>query len=142
MSSSIAGHPKVSKAAVFDIVTPDVATGLEVATAELIGIMNECLSAFPNLGHNYEIHVSHSSSESDELPWPMIAHLLMSMSLVSDVALGRVPENLRTNVTDILSQTKSSSSQKRALLIKKGLLRSTVDELEALSDTCRFLIFS
>jgi translation initiation factor 2-alpha kinase 4 len=32
-------------------------------------------------------------------------------------------------------QAKSSWAQKRAMLLKKGLLRSTVDELEVLSDT-------
>jgi eukaryotic translation initiation factor 2-alpha kinase 4 len=42
---------------------------------------------------------------------------------------------MKNSVLDILEQTKSSASQKRVLLLKKGLLRSTVDELEALMET-------
>lgn len=35
---------------------------------------------------------------------------------------------------DIMNQSKSSSSQKRAALLKKGLLRSTADELEIFAE--------
>lgn len=35
---------------------------------------------------------------------------------------------------DIMNQSKSSSSQKRAALLKKGLLRSTADELEVFAE--------
>lgn len=35
---------------------------------------------------------------------------------------------------DIMNQSKSSSSQKRAGLLKKGLLRSTADELEVFAE--------
>lgn len=51
-----------------------------------------------------------------------------------ELALSRVPSNMRQNVMDIMNQSKSSLAQKRALLLKKGILRSAVDELEALAD--------
>ncbi|KDQ55382.1 hypothetical protein JAAARDRAFT_37399 [Jaapia argillacea MUCL 33604] len=110
----IAGHPKFSKAAVFDIITPDLENGPIAATAEAIVVVHRCLDSFPGIGQNYEIRISHSS--------------------IPDLALNRVSEEVRQDVIDIITQTKSSSSQKRALLLKKGLLRSTADELEILSD--------
>jgi len=48
--------------------------------------------------------------------------------------LGRVPHDIRDPVIEIL-QAKSTWAQKRAMLLKKGLLRSAVDELEILCDT-------
>lgn len=54
--------------------------------------------------------------------------------LVVDLALNRIPSDLRPSVVEIISQPKSSPSQKRALLLKKGLLRSTADELEVLAE--------
>jgi translation initiation factor 2-alpha kinase 4 len=53
---------------------------------------------------------------------------------VVDLALDRIPTDLRPAIVDIINQSKSSLSQKRALLLKKGLLRSTTDELEILSE--------
>jgi len=52
--------------------------------------------------------------------------------LVVDLALSRIPEELRSSVIEIINQSKSTAPQKRASLLKKGLLRSTTDELEAL----------
>lgn len=57
------GHPKVTNAAVFDIITPDLTHGPTVASAELISMMNRCLDMFPNLSQTYDIHVSHSKSK-------------------------------------------------------------------------------
>lgn len=60
------GHPKPLKAAVFDIITPDVVNGQSAAAAaaaEAIAIVNSCLEGFANLGH-YEIHISHTKCES------------------------------------------------------------------------------
>lgn len=54
---------------------------------------------------------------------------------VIELALSRVPHDIRDSVIDIIMQTKSTWAQKRAMLLKKGLLRSTVDELEILCDT-------
>ncbi|PFH46932.1 hypothetical protein AMATHDRAFT_7250 [Amanita thiersii Skay4041] len=110
----LAGHPKVSKAAAFDIITQDLKWGPIAAGAEIISVVDECLNSFPNLGTNYEIRISH-------------AHIV-------ELVLGRLPAGQRNAVVEILNQPKSSSSQKRALLLKKGLLRSTADELEILSD--------
>jgi len=53
---------------------------------------------------------------------------------VVELALSRVPQDIRGCVLEIITQAKSSWAQKRAMLLKKGLLRSTVDELEVLSD--------
>lgn len=48
--------------------------------------------------------------------------------------MNRVPADARSSVTEIILQSKSTSVQKRALLLKKGLPRTTVDELEILSE--------
>ncbi|KAH9956146.1 hypothetical protein BC827DRAFT_1139950 [Russula dissimulans] len=111
----VAGHPRVFKAAVFDIISTDVANSGPVSIAESIIIVNQCLDSFPNLSQHYEIHISHSK--------------------VIELALSRVPHDIRDSVIEIILQVKSSWAQKRAMLLKKGLLRSIVDELEVLSDT-------
>ena len=61
---------------------------------------------------------------------------------VVELALSRVPQDIRDSVLEIITQAKSSWAQKRAMLLKKGLLRSTVDELEVLSDTGVALLVS
>ncbi|PPQ64064.1 hypothetical protein CVT24_008877 [Panaeolus cyanescens] len=114
MPNSVPGHPKYLKAAFFDIITPDVELGPIAAGAEMISIVNDILDNFPNLSQHYDIHISHSK--------------------VTELALNRVPAEIRDAVLDIIDQAKSTVSQKRQLLIKKGLLRSTVEELEILSD--------
>lgn len=63
-TSVTAGHPRVAKAAVFDIISPDVVTGPSAAAAEAIAIISDCLNNFANLGQLYEIHISHSMSKS------------------------------------------------------------------------------
>ncbi|KII86233.1 hypothetical protein PLICRDRAFT_114396 [Plicaturopsis crispa FD-325 SS-3] len=112
--NTVAGHPKFTKVAVFDMITPDLENGPVAAAAEMIAIAHDCLDNFPNLSQFYEIHISHSK--------------------IVDLALSRIPEDLRSAVVDIVTQSKSSASQKRALLLKKGLLRSSADELEILSE--------
>ncbi len=62
------------------------------------------------------------------------SELFLILGVVIELALSRLPPGQRSGVIDILNQSKSSVSQKRALLLKKGLLRSTADELEILSD--------
>jgi translation initiation factor 2-alpha kinase 4 len=57
---------------------------------------------------------------------------------VVDAALKRVPDQLRPAVLDIMSQSKSSPSQKRALLVKKTVPRGVVDELELFADAGMF----
>ncbi|KAJ6576175.1 hypothetical protein DFH09DRAFT_1454036, partial [Mycena vulgaris] len=113
--SAVAGHPKFQKAALFDIISTDVTFGPIAAAAEMIAVANECLDSFPNLNENYEIHISHSS--------------------IVRIILERIPSDLRPSILEIIRHSKSSPSQKRALLLKKGLLRSTADELEAMVDT-------
>jgi len=54
--------------------------------------------------------------------------------LVIELVMNRIPDTHRSAVVEIINQTKSSLSQKRALLLRKGLLRSTTDELEILSE--------
>ena len=56
------GHPVTLPAAVFDIITPDIVHGPQVASAEIISMVHKCLALFPNLSNNYEIIVSHSNS--------------------------------------------------------------------------------
>jgi translation initiation factor 2-alpha kinase 4 len=111
--NSVTGHPKVSKAAVFDIITPDMELGLIASGAEILTMIDELLNSFPGLSSGYEVHISHSS--------------------IVDLALQRIPIHLRSYALDIMNQTKSSPSQKRANLVKRGLPRSTADEMEILS---------
>ncbi|KAJ7070074.1 hypothetical protein C8F01DRAFT_1115157 [Mycena amicta] len=113
--SDVAGHPKSQKAALFDIISSDVTSGPLAASAEIIALANNILDSFPNLHENYEIQISHSS--------------------IVKIILDRIPRELRASVQDILAHSKSSASQKRALMLKKGLLRSTADELEVVADT-------
>lgn len=128
--SAIPGHPKIVKAAVLDIITPDMKNGMIAAGAELILLLSDCLHSFPNLAQSYEIHISHSRSG-----WTFRFPIHCSSFVpVVELALSRVPEDLRPSVMDIMNQSKSSSSQKRAALLKKGLLRSTADELEIFAE--------
>ena len=53
------GHPKTMKAAVFDIITPDVTNGSIAAAAEALAILDSCLDTFAGL-NSYEIYISHS----------------------------------------------------------------------------------
>ncbi|THH07416.1 hypothetical protein EW145_g3398 [Phellinidium pouzarii] len=103
-------HPAVSTAAIFDIISPDTMTGLEIASAEMITLMDECLGMFPNLAKSYQIHVSHSK--------------------ISEVVISRVPEDLRECVIDVLQSTKTGSSQIRSSLHKKGIQKTFIDEIE------------
>ncbi|KAG1764160.1 kinase-like domain-containing protein [Suillus placidus] len=112
--NSAPGHPKTAKAAVLDVITPDTKHGLIAAGAEFLMLLSNCLNSFPNLAQNYEIHISHSK--------------------IADLALNRIPEELRSSVIEIINQSKSTAPQKRVSLLKKGLLRSTTDELEALAE--------
>lgn len=65
----------------------------------------------------------------------------LRFDLVVDLALNRLPDDLRPAIVDIINQSKSSASQKRALLLKKGLLRSTTDELEVLAEVGKKLYY-
>ena len=60
--SPVAGHPKFTKAALFDIISPDLEHGPLAAGAELIAVANDVLENFPTLSQNYDIHISHSKS--------------------------------------------------------------------------------
>ncbi|CAK5281348.1 unnamed protein product [Mycena citricolor] len=110
----VAGHPKFQKAALFDIISTDMASGPLASSAEIIAVANDLLDSFPNLTDGYEIHISHSS--------------------IVRIICERIPADVRMSIMDIVGNNKSSTSQKRALLLKKGLLRSTADELETLAD--------
>ncbi|EKM52933.1 uncharacterized protein PHACADRAFT_259100 [Phanerochaete carnosa HHB-10118-sp] len=109
----VAGHPKASKAAVFDIITQDLECGPSAAIAEAIAIVNDCLDSFANL-EKYEIHLSHSK--------------------IYDTLFDQVPPELRNDVLKLLVQSNASPSQRRQLLIEKGLTRSFVDCIEVLAD--------
>lgn len=128
------GHPRVSKAAVFDIITTDLATGGSAAIAEAIIVMQECLNSFPNLAQHYELHISHSKSKLHAYPSDNVQVSLVFHTVI-DIAVNRIPESKRSAVLEILTQTRSSWSQKRSALLKTGLARSMVDELEVLNDT-------
>ncbi|KAJ2913179.1 hypothetical protein MD484_g7237, partial [Candolleomyces efflorescens] len=110
----VAGHPLIQKAAVFDIITQDLEHGPVASGAEMIAVINNILNSFPNLNQTYNIHVSHST--------------------IVEVALGRVSAEQRGAIVEILTQSKTSLVHKRTLLMKKGLPRSVVDDLEVLNE--------
>ena len=74
LRSAVPGHPRVTKAAVFDIITPDITSCIIAGGAELIMLLNDCLHSFPNLAQSYEIHISHSRSRQCFLPFPRISN--------------------------------------------------------------------
>ncbi|KAG2093756.1 uncharacterized protein F5147DRAFT_779275 [Suillus discolor] len=47
--NSVPGHPKATKAAVLDIITPDTKHWLMAAGAEFLILLSNCLNSFPNL---------------------------------------------------------------------------------------------
>ncbi len=65
---------------------------------------------------------------------PSVSLPLVDRITVLDVALGRVSAELRPEVIKVMDQTKASQSQKRSILLRKGVLRNVVDELEVLMD--------
>ncbi|KAI8973080.1 Serine/threonine-protein kinase [Trametes punicea] len=113
----ISGHPRSSKVAVFDIITPDLITGPTAATSEAISIVSDCLDNFGNLWQHYEIHLSHTN--------------------ILEQVLEHVPSEIRGETVEILGQPKSSTPQKRSNLLRKGVTRTVNDWLEVLSETCQ-----
>ncbi|THH00815.1 hypothetical protein EW026_g1755 [Hermanssonia centrifuga] len=109
----VAGHPKATKTAVFDIITQDVLTGPSAAVAEAISVVNECIDSFANLD-KYEIHLSHTT--------------------IYEAVFEQIPSELRPDVLKLLVQSDATRSQKRPLLTKKGLSRMVIDELEILTE--------
>lgn len=109
----VAGHPKASKAAVFDIITQDLESGPSAATAEAIAIVNDVLDSFANL-EKYDIHLSHTR--------------------IYDALFDQVAPHIRSDVLKLLVQSNASPSQRRQLLIEKGLTRSFVECIDILAD--------
>ena len=60
---------------------------------------------------------------------------MTDLCIVVELTMNRVPAGQRDAVVEIISQSKTLPTQKRALLLKKGLFRSTAEELEILSET-------
>lgn len=57
--NGVGGHPKILKAAIFDIITTDPTIG--ASEAEAIAMVNEIIDIFPGLNAStYDIHISHS----------------------------------------------------------------------------------
>ncbi|KAF9527861.1 other/PEK/GCN2 protein kinase [Crepidotus variabilis] len=115
--NSVAGHPKFWKAAVFDIISPDLTMGPVAAAAELISVANDCLDSFPNLSQHYDIHISHSK--------------------IVEIMMNRIPGDARSGVIDTIQLPKSTPAQKRALLSKRNLSRITIDEIELLAEVAK-----
>ena len=65
----------------------------------------------------------------------------LTVILVLDTALERVPAELRAETLDMLTNTKSSASQKRNSLVVKGVSRNVCDELKVLAETCMQSVF-
>lgn len=137
--SPVAGHPKVLKAAVFDIISQDLEYGAVAAGAEIIAVASDCLDSFPNLAQNYDIHISHSKCES--VVFKIFFLNTKSSDAVVEIAMNRVAADARSSVAEIILQSKSTPAQKRALLLKKGLPRTTVDELEILSEVGQWFYY-
>ncbi|KAF8527423.1 hypothetical protein BU17DRAFT_81573 [Hysterangium stoloniferum] len=110
------GHPNVRKAAVVDIITPDLTLSAAPAVAELLGIADQCLNAFPGPElQDYVIQVTHTDIKTQ--------------------IYNRIPAARRTHVQDVLSQGKTSWRTKRGLLVKANIAKGTLDELEVLSES-------
>jgi len=62
------GHPNIRKAAVVDVITPDVAMGAQPAIAELLGIADQCLNVFPGSDFSdYVVHITHTDGKFIQL---------------------------------------------------------------------------
>ncbi len=72
--SAISGHPKVLKAAVLDVVTPDLVHGPQASTAEMLSVIDDCMNTFPGLSQHYQIHISHSLSQYNLTSQPSCLH--------------------------------------------------------------------
>jgi hypothetical protein len=57
------------------------------------------------------------------------------IAVVRELALSRIPAAAREGALEILAHPKTSTSEKRSLLLSKGLLRSVTDELQVLNET-------
>lgn len=125
--SPVAGHPKVAKCAVLDIITPDIKDGPTAAAAEILTIVKEVLNSFPTLDESYQIHISHTSRTF--FFGFSLDRALMFIHLVADLALKDVPENLRGTVVDAFATNKQMTSQKRTTLHSQGVPRSVLDDL-------------
>jgi eukaryotic translation initiation factor 2-alpha kinase 4 len=56
-----------------------------------------------------------------------------------NIVLDRIPADLKKDALEILKQSKPTVQQKRALLLKKGLLRGVADELELFSEAGSYM---
>ena len=61
--NGVGGHPKILKAAIFDLITSDPTVG--VSEAESIAIVNEIIDIFPGLNASaHDIHISHAKGRT------------------------------------------------------------------------------
>ena len=56
---------------------------------------------------------------------------------VHEIVMKRIPQKFRDCVVDVLQEPKIPVSQKRMTLLKKGLSKNIVDELDWLYEYCR-----
>lgn len=113
--------------------------GAQPAVAELLGVADQCLNAFP--GHelrDYVIHITHTKGQL-HLPHHINRHLISRLA-VKDCVYDRIPAARRASVQDVLSQPKYSWRTMRGLLVKANIPKGTLDELEALSEAGKFII--
>lgn len=60
--NGVGGHPKIIKAAIFDIITSDPTIG--VSEAESIAMVSEIIDIFPGLNAStYDVHISHTKGK-------------------------------------------------------------------------------
>lgn len=66
-----------------------------------------------------------------------IAHSLMMqlVKIVVDLVMKRIPLPNRAGVLETLHQYRNNPGQRRAQLLKKGILRSMIDEFDVLMET-------
>lgn len=84
--------------------------------------------------------ISHTPRVS---PSAFLFRVFLKLCLVLEIALNRVPADLGSAATEVLNQNKPSQSQKRSMLLRKGIPRSVADELEVLTETgqCSNVLF-
>ena len=59
--ADLSGHPQSMKAAIFDIITPDLEHGLAAGVSEAMCIVDECVALFPGMQDaEFEVVLTHT----------------------------------------------------------------------------------
>jgi hypothetical protein len=111
---------------VFDIITPSLSDGVEVALAECMLLVSQVINEFPGLLElPVEFTLFHTKCNVLFSNEPFIEFLQ-----VTDYVLSRVDHHLHSELGDILLKGKTNFGTKRGALLRCGIPRSLIDEIE------------